>query len=165
VKNLTALALCALLLTNISVSCATAITPTAPDVNTISANTAVTIRNIITRVEIADTPDEHTQGLSTRDSLEEGWGMLFVFDEPEMPIFWMKDMRFPIDILWISPENRLSGIIHAAQPEPNSREVELNLYRPPGLVSYVLELKADTAKRNNFAIGDMVEITGVTSEN
>ena len=145
-------------------SCAPDITAKASGVDNISVNPTVIIRNITTKVEIARTSSERTQGLSKRDFLEEGWGMLFVFDEPAIPTFWMEDMRFPIDILWISPDNRLSGIIHSAQPEPTDRKGEPNVYRPPGLVSYELELKANTAKRNNFAIGNMVQMKGVTLE-
>lgn len=52
-------------------------------------------------VEVADTAAEQTQGLSVKDGLGVNEGMLFVFGKPGTRGFWMKDMRFPIDIIWI----------------------------------------------------------------
>ena len=51
--------------------------------------------------ELAVTKEQMTQGLSGRDKLAEGKGMLFVYDGYYIPSFWMKDMKFPIDIIWI----------------------------------------------------------------
>lgn len=53
------------------------------------------------RLEIADTDATRTRGLSGRPSLDERAGMLFVFPERGVYPFWMKEMRFPIDIVWI----------------------------------------------------------------
>lgn len=55
-------------------------------------------------LELADTDSERTKGLGGRDSLCVVCGMLFVFEQPGRHAFWMKDMRFPIDIVWLSGE-------------------------------------------------------------
>ena len=52
-------------------------------------------------VEVAATAETRSKGLSGRGSLEEGTGMLFIFDSPAQYGFWMKDMNFAIDIVWI----------------------------------------------------------------
>src|SRR4030042_2564613 len=53
-------------------------------------------------VEIADTPEKRSQGLSGRDNLSQNQGMLFIFNQPAIPSFWMKDMNFPLDFIWIN---------------------------------------------------------------
>ena len=58
-------------------------------------------------VEIVDTPKKRQQGLSGRDDLAENKGMLFVYTEPETIGIWMKDMKFPIDILWFNAEKEV----------------------------------------------------------
>ena len=55
-------------------------------------------------MDLADTPEKRFQGLSGREILEEGTGMLFVFQEERQHTFWMKDMRFPLDMIWITAE-------------------------------------------------------------
>ena len=69
------------------------------------------------RVDVAASPGERQQGLSGRESMNQDTGMLFVFDE-ELPLnFWMKDMHFPLDIIWIDGRCRLVGV-SAEVPTP-----------------------------------------------
>ena len=53
-------------------------------------------------MDVADTPEKRFQGLSGRPVLEEGTGLLFIFQEERKHTFWMKDIRFPLDMVWIS---------------------------------------------------------------
>lgn len=62
---------------------------------------SVEVGGRIFSVEIANTPELRHLGLGERDSLPEDAGMLFLFDRPDTYGFWMKGMRFPIDIAWI----------------------------------------------------------------
>jgi len=55
-------------------------------------------------VEIADTPAKWSQGFSERESLAENSGMLFVYDDYNIRSFWMKEMKFPLDIVWIKDD-------------------------------------------------------------
>ena len=59
----------------------------------------VIINNHQIEVEIADTPERQRQGLSKRESLPENSCLLFIFLEKQYQVFWMKEMRFPIDII------------------------------------------------------------------
>jgi uncharacterized membrane protein (UPF0127 family) len=68
-------------------------------------------------VEIADNQFTRNRGLSDREILEEGSGMLFVFDKEGEYRFWMKDMLFPIDILWFNSEKELVDVTLDISPD------------------------------------------------
>src|SRR5690349_12394377 len=61
----------------------------------------ITIDNATFSVVVAKTPEEREKGLSGRDSLAQNSGMLFVFDHPDTYTFWMKGMKFPLDMIFI----------------------------------------------------------------
>ncbi len=79
--------------------------------------------------------------------------MLFVFDKPDIYSFWMKDMLFPIDMIWISEDGKVVYIERDARPEsyPNS-------FIPDAPAKYVLEVNAGFSEKNNLKVGDKVEI-------
>ena len=102
-------------------------------------------------VEIADTPELQVQGLSGRKSLSENKGMLFVYEKPAMPGFWMKDMRFPIDIIWLGEDIRVAGIEAHVPPETYPA-----VFYSPSPVRYVLEVNAGWAERNGITSGSKI---------
>ena len=67
-------------------------------------------------VEVADTLNEREKGLSGKQSLEINKGMLFIFEKETLSGFWMKDMNFPIDIIWIDKNMRIIGIEKSPVP-------------------------------------------------
>ncbi len=89
--------------------------------------------------EVADTPARRAKGLSGRASLPENEGMLFVFEEPGNHGFWMKDMKFAIDIIWIKGD-KIVGLTENAEPEPQKSVLGLTVYYPPEPVDKVLEI-------------------------
>lgn len=103
-------------------------------------------------VEIADTAVEQKQGLSGRDFLEPDNGMLFIFSQPGNYGFWMKDMRFPIDIIWIRGD-KIIGFEKNAVPESYPA-----VFYPPAPADRVLEVVAGTAEKFNFKVGDAVKM-------
>ncbi|OIO49257.1 MAG: hypothetical protein AUJ39_01400 [Parcubacteria group bacterium CG1_02_42_13] len=105
-------------------------------------------------VEAADTPAERMQGLSGRSGLSVNEGMLFTFDKPDAHGFWMKDMKFPIDIIWIS-NNEVIYVSSNLNPDSYP-----TIFSPPEPVSQVLEVKAGTILRLNVVEGDKVFING-----
>jgi uncharacterized membrane protein (UPF0127 family) len=105
--------------------------------------------------EVADTPLRRQRGLSGRPALANGEGMLFPYAVPDRYGFWMPDMRFDIDILWI----RAGRIIHVEADV--SKDDPLRIYRPPEPADLVLELPAGTAERRGFRVGDAVEVEGL----
>ena len=96
-------------------------------------------------VSIADSPREWERGLSGRKSLKSDEGMLFAFPEPTVPSFWMKDMRFAIDIIWLDDALRIIGIERNVTPDTYP-----TTYKPPSAVRYVLETNP-----NVVTIGDL----------
>ena len=106
------------------------------------------------RVDIADSPEERERGLSGKEGLAENEGMLFEFEEEARYGFWMKDMLFSIDIIWLSNEGRIVDMLENAAPESYPKYSFL----PNVAARYVLELPAGYAKAYNVKIGDWVEL-------
>ena len=102
-------------------------------------------------VEIADGPDEQVQGLSGREGLAENEGMLFVFERPGFYKFWMKGMRFAIDLVWIGADWKIAGVSRNVLPESYPGAI-----LPPAKVQYVLEMGAGLAAKYGFKPGDNV---------
>jgi hypothetical protein len=118
-----------------------------------SSNTinGVKINDIVLKVEVASSNIERAKGLSDRESLSADTGMLFVFNNSGKYSFWMKDMNFPIDIIWIDENSKIVFIEKDAKPE--SYPALLG-----GLVDskYVLETVSGFTSKNNIKIGDTV---------
>jgi len=104
-------------------------------------------------VLIADTNEERVRGLSGTKSLSDGLGMLFIFEQPAKYGFWMKDMSFDIDIVWIDIESRVIGLEKWV-----SRDSYPKVFYPPGEVKYVLELSAGFIDKNEIYVGEVVEL-------
>ena len=101
-------------------------------------------------VEVADTLKKRSLGLGKRTTLKKGWGMLFVFEKRKPHRFWMKDMQFPLDIIWLD-NHRIVHIIHNAQPV-NSK-VEPEVMTSPVPVNFVLEIAAGRATKLRLKTG------------
>jgi len=106
-------------------------------------------------VDIVDTPQLRMRGLSGRPGLAPEEGMLFLFETPRIQSFWMKDMRFEIDILWIR-DGRIVGITPNL-PLPKSPR-ELPQFASPVPCDVVLEVRAGAAKHWGLLLGDSVRI-------
>ncbi len=105
------------------------------------------------RVEIADTPAERELGLSGRERLGEKEGMIFVFDSPGRHAFWMKDMLFPLDIIWLDENLKVIYIKKDARPESYPE-----IFLPGEDAKYVLEVAVGFAEKYNLKEGDEVEL-------
>jgi len=120
----------------------------------------VLINKSLIKVEIADDDLSREKGLSGRDKLDENYGMLFTFDKKDvMPIFWMKGMLIPIDIIWIN--DGAINKIDANVPPPDSTftpDSQLTIYPAIGPTDYVLEVDSGFCQKNNIKVGDNVII-------
>ena len=119
----------------------------------VAASPYVTIGSAKIFAEIARDEAALRKGLSGRIRLGPDQGMLFVFPKPERYRFWMPDMHFPIDIIWIV-DGKIIGIHHSVPPESNPASPRF--YRPPKPAQYVLEVNAGFAKNKNVKAGDSV---------
>jgi len=106
----------------------------------------------IFQLEVADDPAERKKGLSGRERLPEDAGLLFVFEQAGQHCFWMKDMRFSIDMLWLDAQKRVIKIQEAVAPEtyPNS-------FCPDEPAKYVIELNAGVAGQADIVTGSNLQ--------
>lgn len=108
-------------------------------------------------VEIASTPEARKQGLSSHAPLADDQGMLFVFPAPSVKTFWMLDMTFPLDMIWIGADKNVIGIMRdIPAPKPNAPSQDLPLYSSPSPAQYVLEVNAGWAEKKGVKVGDEV---------
>ena len=105
-------------------------------------------------VEMAVTSAEQARGLGYRDGLAWGSGMYFPYDRPGFYTFWMKGMRFPIDIVWIR-DGRIVDLHQDVPFEPGGNGPTL---RPRQIVDAVLEVPAGYAAASGWRIGDRVKL-------
>lgn len=113
-------------------------------------------------LELANTPEKRSLGLSNRESLNEKEGMLFIFDKQDInPAFWMKDMNFSIDIIWINDGKVIQLDKSVPAPEPQTPEAELTLYRPVQPIDYVLEVTSGFSEENEIEVGNAVDLSNI----
>lgn len=147
--------------------------------NTSQSLFSLKINNINLEVELADTLEKRATGLSNRDSLQDGHGMLFVYQEPGFYSFWMKEMQFPIDIIWINPVRSKTPEASAAQEVGRTSngvddawkivDIAKNVqpdsfpqtFQPQEPAQYVLEVNAGFSGENNIEIGDFVDFAEI----
>jgi uncharacterized membrane protein (UPF0127 family) len=115
----------------------------------------VIVNGAVLVADIAATNEQMTRGLSVKDSLNENEAMLFVFDEEAEHTFVMKNMKFPIDIIWIDADKTVVHIEHNLQP--CSFGLFCPTYKPNDDSLYVLETVGGFAERHDVVKGTMVE--------
>ena len=113
----------------------------------------ITIADRKVALEVVRTPEEQSLGLGDSDSLAWHRGMLFVYEEPGFPRFWMKGMRFDIDIVWIL-KDRITEISHRVPHVPGENGPTLI---PRTLTDRVLEVPAGFAASHRWHKGQRVE--------
>ncbi len=87
--------------------------------------------------------------------------MLFVFQEERQHTFWMKDMLFPLDIIWINSGCAIADIIaDVPNPSPEQEDGALPTYSPSAPGVYVLELNAGVAAASGLRTGDLITLGG-----
>lgn len=116
----------------------------------------VRINDKVISVEVADTPQTRSQGLSNRSPLPEDSGMLFLFDSPGRQRFWMKGMKFPLDIIWIRDHTIVD--LNTNVPVPDQNIQDIPIYSSNTEVDKVLEVPANFVNLNNIKVDTSVEI-------
>jgi uncharacterized membrane protein (UPF0127 family) len=116
----------------------------------------VRVGSATVRADVAETNAARERGLSGRSRLPEGRGMLFVYNDHAERTYWMKGMRFPIDIVWID-RGKVIGVERNA---PVPRGGDLPLYSSRGAADHVLEVPAGWAGRHGVDRGARVAIEG-----
>lgn len=107
------------------------------------------INNSTIEIEVADTSEERSKGLSGRESLSKNRGLLFIYPEPDFYGIWMKDMKFSIDVIWFDENYRVIDIVQGVRPESFPKT-----FKPPAPAKYVLEVNAGFTSEYEIKIGD-----------
>ncbi len=116
-------------------------------------NSSVKANGRLIQTETVNSDVSRAKGLSGRPCIKNGQAMLFVFNESDMTdhCFWMKDMRFSIDIVWLNADRRV--VYRAVDVNPNTYPKSVC----PGIPTrYVLETKANSSERLGLAVGTIV---------
>jgi uncharacterized membrane protein (UPF0127 family) len=124
--------------------------PSAPTVSIDAGGRAV-----VFRVEVALTPEEHARGLMYRSRLAADAGMVFVFEEPAIQRFWMKNTLIPLDMIFIGADRRIVGVVENAAPETEDER------RVGGASQYVLEIGGGLSRQLGIHAGEPVQLHGV----
>lgn len=106
------------------------------------------------KIEIVIDPSDKAKGLSGRESLSDDNGMLFVYEEPSIYSFWMKDMNFAIDIIWIDKNKKVIDITHDVRPESYPKT-----FSSQSPAQYILEVNSGWAEKHAVEIEDSAEFT------
>lgn len=108
------------------------------------------------QVEIADEPAERERGLMFHNALAPGEGMLFVFPEERPWGFWMRNVGFPIDIVWL---NASATVVHVQRVPPCPAD-PCPIYEPPAPALYVVETPAGFAANHSIGPGVRAGLPG-----
>ncbi len=110
-------------------------------------------------VDVADTYLTLKQGLSERRSLGADEGMFFIFNKPDTYGFWMKDMNFPLDIIWINENYKIVHIERDVKPDSYPK-----VFYPSVGASYVLEIRAGETEKLHVSVGDSIQFLDKTTD-
>lgn len=117
--------------------------------NNLQAKVSVVIGDGVYQTRLANTPDLREKGLSGITGLNQDQGLLMVFPSDDNWQIWMKDMKVPIDIIWLNKDKEVVYTVKDASPEDNPDAV----YTPISKARYVLELPAGSAGNMSITTG------------
>ncbi len=104
--------------------------------------------------ELAVTDEQRQQGLMYRQGMKEDQGMLFVFETEDIYSFWMKNMLFSLDMLWLDSNRR---VVHIEENVPPCASEPCPSYEPARPARYVLELVSGSVKKHGLKLGDRLD--------
>lgn len=122
--------------------------------NSLKKISKIKINNHVFKVEVATSSRSQSKGLSNRISLKEDEGMLFVFPDKDFYAFWMKEMNFPLDFLWIDNDK----VVDVTKYVPVYTSGEIPTYTGRRPYDKVLEIKAGLTDEYDIKIGDKVTL-------
>lgn len=128
------------------------------DMSTITDHQVIdlTIGDAKLSVEVVNTPESRQRGLSGRDQIGSD-GMLFIFPDLTQTRFWMIEMQFGLDFVWIA-DNKVIGLTeNVPPPAPGTPVAELPTYGPSSSFDTVLEVPEGSIRRLGIELGDSVK--------
>ncbi|MBI2579268.1 MAG: DUF192 domain-containing protein [Candidatus Aenigmarchaeota archaeon] len=119
------------------------------------AGIPLTIKGVTIIARVAETEEEQGEGLGGIWRLSDDKGMLYVYPRPDFYTHNMKDMRFPLDIIWIGKNKTIVDVIENVQPDSYPDYAFVNDF----LAQYVLEISAGFFEKHKLKLGDLVEFS------
>ena len=104
----------------------------------------------VLQVEVMVKDEDRAMGLMFRPSLPKDRGMLFIFERSDFHSIWMKNCKFPIDIVWLDEDKK---VVHVAESVPPCKADPCPVYNPLRRAAYVVELNAGQARREKAVLG------------
>lgn len=120
-----------------------------------SSSPHIIIKGQRVNVRVADTDPERAHGLSGTDPLPENEGMLFIFEREYSGSFWMNEMKYALDIIWI--KNNLIIDIHESVPPPAQTNNIPQVVSPRESATHVLEVIGGWSKKREVGVNDKIE--------
>ena len=108
----------------------------------------ITVDDVTLDVEIANNNEKRDKGLMFREMLPENHGMLFIFDEEHNYQFWMMNMKFNLDIIWLDANGKVVHIVEDAKPCIDDAHTSLCTFNPDKPARYVLEVNSGFVKKH-----------------
>lgn len=118
----------------------------------------LTVNNYTLLVEIVDNQAKRAKGLGGRQSLATGAGMLFIFPDEGKHPFWMKDLKFALDFIWIKGDQVIDVTENIPPPAPTQKDASLPIYESKENIDKVLEVNSGTVQRLGIKAGDIVKL-------
>ena len=113
-----------------------------------------TIKNHTFVIDVATTSEQKEIGLAKYAAIEQDKGMYFPFDHSDYYGFWMKNMKFPIDIIFLQ-NKKIVTIFSDVKPQKN---YAVYVYKPTRPANAVLEITAGLSKKYGFTLGDTLNL-------
>lgn len=107
---------------------------------------------------LARTGFEKAKGLMFYKDLPDNWGMLFVYDQPHLMSFWMKNTIIPLDLIFFSKDLKVTEWVKNMTPGYGKRDASLQRYSSKEPAVYALELNAGSIEKFGIKVGDKLEI-------
>ena len=110
----------------------------------------IKIKDQVFKLEVADTLAKKQKGLADRESMPQNYGMIFIFEKKGIYSFWMKEMRFPLDFLWIDGDKIVEITKNVAVDK------KILTYSSQVPIDKVIELNAGVAEKAGIEVGDKI---------
>ena len=107
----------------------------------------------VMQTEVMVSDEDRAMGLMFRDSLPQDHALLFIFEDLDFHAIWMKNCKFPIDIVWLDEKRE---VVHVASGVPPCKKDPCPTYQPLRRAAYVVEMNSGAAKKNQVKTGATV---------
>jgi|GEM_PF-1047495 len=129
--------------------------PNAPKPQESCPQPQAIINNQTIYLTIAQTAEEKTKGLSSRESMPEDQGMIFLFDKPGKYSFWMKDMLFNLDFIFLKNNQIVDTVSNVSYPKKGETPLAINSRAD---FDKVIELNQGFIEKFKIEIGNKIQL-------